>query len=257
VQPQRQVSEGTTSSAQGVRRSCAGSSRSAQHILRSKFCSWSARISSVPRRIREARDGARPDGFGVADAGGAALPAVCMSSGWWFTPATADDRSAAATARSCTRRFSSVPSAQRMGQHNTAAPSCRHDWKICPYAHPGEVARRRHPRGYTAVLCPAKTAVRAAITHISAEQLQPVSSCCSMSARILDLRTLSNNCRAAASGYGVQQLLSHMLRCTSVMLLLLLDLQRPTMTRAVVCCLCPCAGVVSAPGAVHVCTQPM
>eukprot|EP00878_Enallax_costatus_P036654 GHUV01041186.1.p1 GENE.GHUV01041186.1~~GHUV01041186.1.p1 ORF type:complete len:203 (+),score=52.72 GHUV01041186.1:845-1453(+) len=35
----------------------------------------------------------------------------------------------------------------------------RHDWKICPYAHPGEVARRRHPRGYTAVLCPAKTAV--------------------------------------------------------------------------------------------------
>jgi hypothetical protein len=38
---------------------------------------------------------------------------------------------------------------------------CRHDWKICPYAHPGEVARRRHPRGYTAVLCPAKTAVRA------------------------------------------------------------------------------------------------
>jgi hypothetical protein len=37
---------------------------------------------------------------------------------------------------------------------------CRHDWKICPYAHPGEVARRRHPRGYTAVLCPAKTAVR-------------------------------------------------------------------------------------------------
>jgi hypothetical protein len=38
----------------------------------------------------------------------------------------------------------------------------RHDWKICPYAHPGEVARRRHPRGYTAVLCPAKTAVRGA-----------------------------------------------------------------------------------------------
>lgn len=37
--------------------------------------------------------------------------------------------------------------------------TCRHDWKICPYAHPGEVARRRHPRGYTAVLCPAKTAV--------------------------------------------------------------------------------------------------
>eukprot|EP00879_Flechtneria_rotunda_P029508 GHRR01031919.1.p1 GENE.GHRR01031919.1~~GHRR01031919.1.p1 ORF type:complete len:150 (+),score=14.24 GHRR01031919.1:143-592(+) len=34
----------------------------------------------------------------------------------------------------------------------------RHDWKVCPYAHPGEVARRRHPRGYTAVLCPAKTA---------------------------------------------------------------------------------------------------
>lgn len=45
----------------------------------------------------------------------------------------------------------------------------RHDWKICPYAHPGEVARRRHPRGYTAVLCPAKTAVR---TPVASKHMQ-------------------------------------------------------------------------------------
>lgn len=47
----------------------------------------------------------------------------------------------------------------------------RHDWKICPYAHPGEVARRRHPRGYTAVLCPAKTAVRPHQLAITAASL--------------------------------------------------------------------------------------
>lgn len=59
-------------------------------------------------------------------------------------------------------RLSAVPSklSPNMCLHACSC-CCRHDWKICPYAHPGEVARRRHPRGYTAVLCPAKTAVRA------------------------------------------------------------------------------------------------
>lgn len=32
----------------------------------------------------------------------------------------------------------------------------RHDWRVCPYAHAGETAARRHPKlhSYVGVICP-------------------------------------------------------------------------------------------------------
>lgn len=37
----------------------------------------------------------------------------------------------------------------------------KHARGSCPYAHPGDVAQRRHPDSYQALLCPEVRAVRA------------------------------------------------------------------------------------------------
>jgi hypothetical protein len=46
----------------------------------------------------------------------------------------------------------------------------KHDRESCPYAHPGELARRRHPSLYQALPCPEARAVSQAPTLlVSAE----------------------------------------------------------------------------------------
>jgi hypothetical protein len=48
----------------------------------------------------------------------------------------------------------------------------KHDREKCPYAHPGELARRRHPSLYKALPCPEARAVSVWLS--SSYQQQPV-----------------------------------------------------------------------------------
>jgi hypothetical protein len=139
--------------------------------------------------------------------------------------------------------------AQHMGlSTDVLLPPCRHDWKICPYAHPGEVARRRHPRGYTAVLCPAKTAVRT-VSRIASSTKQ----------QHQQRRRQQADQTLAARGTTVDSFAARILYAAGA---------RPHVTLRFLYVCSPtevhwfalhvsCAGVMSPPGAMHIRTQPM
>jgi hypothetical protein len=124
VQPQRQVSWRSTSSAQGNRGSSAGSTPSTQQIPLQQTLQLVGRHVSTVRQAGAGKQGTAlwTGGSGVADAGGAALPAICSSFGWWQTP---NDTGTSFSSSHITKLHSSLgraPSAQQMAHNSTALP---------------------------------------------------------------------------------------------------------------------------------------